>query len=55
VALTFVIIAELVPVEKYALYSGITAIIYGVAYLMGPLVGGAIVQNTTWRWVFLIK
>ncbi|KUJ10779.1 MFS general substrate transporter [Mollisia scopiformis] len=44
VALTFVIIAELVPVDKYALYSGITAIIYGVAYLMGPL-----------RWLFIIN
>jgi len=55
VALNFVVMAEMVPAEKYALYSGICAIVYAIAYLLGPLVGGAISEKTTWRWVFLVN
>jgi len=55
VSLNFVVIAELVPAEKYGIYSVLTTLVYAVAYLLGPLVGGAICENTTWRWVFIIK
>lgn len=26
-----------------------------LALLLGPIIGGAIAANTTWRWIFLIK
>ena len=53
--LTFVIIPEMVEPEKYARYAAITACTFALSYLLGPLLGGAICNNTTWRWVFLIK
>lgn len=28
---------------------------YSVAYLAGPLIGGAITKDTTWRWVFIFN
>lgn len=55
VGLNFVVIAELVPAEKYGVYSVLTAVVYATAYLLGPLVGGTICKTTTWRWVFIIK
>lgn len=31
------------------------AIVNALALLVGPIVGGAIAANTTWRWIFIIK
>ncbi|KAH9887542.1 major facilitator superfamily domain-containing protein [Xylariomycetidae sp. FL2044] len=36
-------------------YQAIIAMTYAVGMAIGPVVGGAIVQNTTWRWVFYIS
>lgn len=54
-SLSFVIIPEMVPATKYALYGSITSFTFAIAYLLGPLIGGAINDNTTWRYIFLLK
>lgn len=54
-AVSLSIIVEMVPPARYALYSSITAMSFAFSYLLGPLIGAAINENTTWRWVFLIK
>ncbi|CAJ2500890.1 Uu.00g037430.m01.CDS01 [Anthostomella pinea] len=54
-ALCSVIFIELVPSHKYALYTSSTAAIYSLSLALGPILGGAISQYTTWRWVFLIN
>jgi MFS family permease len=37
------------PAEK-ATYISLIGVSYGVAAVVGPLIGGAIADNTTWRW-----
>ena len=54
-SLTFVILPEMVEPAQYSRYAAFNALAYAVSYLLGPLVGGAICDNTTWRWVFLLK
>lgn len=54
-SLTFVVIPEMVPATKYALYGSLTSFTFALAYLLGPLIGGVINERTTWRWVFLLK
>lgn len=54
-SLPFVILPEMVEPKKYALYAALTSCAFVLGFLFGPLFGGAIVENTTWRWVFLIK
>ena len=54
-SLSFVIVAEMVPATKYALYGSITSFAFAIAYLLGPMLGGAINDHTTWRWIFLLK
>lgn len=54
-SLSFVVIPEMVPARKYALYGSITSFTFAMAYLLGPVIGGIITDNTTWRWVFLLK
>lgn len=53
--MVWVILPEMIPKEKYPMYSGIVSSMFAVSCLLGPLLGGAIVQHTTWRWVFLLK
>ncbi|SCV50326.1 uncharacterized protein FFB14_11396 [Fusarium fujikuroi] len=51
----FIIIAKIVTVEKVGMYTGILSSVFALASLLGPILGGAIVENTTWRWVFFIN
>ncbi|KAL9078059.1 MAG: hypothetical protein Q9157_003027 [Trypethelium eluteriae] len=46
---------ELLPPSKWALNTSLLSIIYGSSMVSGPIVGGAISDKTTWRWVFLIN
>ena len=50
-----VIVAEMVPPQSYATYNGIVSLTIALAFLVGPLVGGAIPDHTTWRWIFWIN
>lgn len=45
----------MVPQEKYPKYAAYIAGLFATSLLCGPLIGGAINQGTTWRWVFLLK
>jgi MFS family permease len=53
--MTFVILPEMVPKEKYALYAGIISGVAAMSSLMGPIFGGVISDQGTWKWIFLLK
>jgi MFS family permease len=50
-----VMLYEMVPKEKLPMYGALAFTIVALATVIGPLMGGAIDNNTTWRWIFLIK
>ncbi|KAI2631943.1 putative MFS multidrug transporter [Hypoxylon sp. NC1633] len=54
-ATVFVIITKITTVEKLGMYTGILSSVFALASLLGPVLGGAIVDSTTWRWVFFIN
>lgn len=54
-SLTMLFTYEIVPKEKIPLYGTFVSVAVAMSTLMGPLVGGAINDATTWRWVFLFK
>ncbi|PLB50138.1 putative MFS aflatoxin efflux pump [Aspergillus steynii IBT 23096] len=41
-----------VPLEKRAAIQGLFGSIFGIASIVGPLIGGAFTSNVTWRWCF---
>ncbi|KAJ7251081.1 major facilitator superfamily domain-containing protein [Mycena rebaudengoi] len=52
---TWIIVAHSVPLEKRALYTGLIGSMYGVASVLGPLLGGVFTDRVTWRWCFFIN
>lgn len=54
-AITFAIIAELVVPRERGKYIGLFTSAYALSSVAGPLIGGWIVEQTSWRWIFLVN
>lgn len=52
---TFTIIGDLFPGEQRARMQGVFSSVWGVAGLLGPLMGGLFVDHLSWRWIFYIN
>ncbi|KAH8783249.1 putative multidrug resistance protein fnx1, partial [Diaporthe sp. PMI_573] len=53
--LTTAMIYELVPPPKFPLYTTFVMILFAIAFALGPLLGGLITNNGSWKWVFLLN
>ena len=51
----FIVVADLFPPEKRGKYMGIVTSIYGLSSIVGPLLGGLIIDHLSWRWIFYIN
>lgn len=49
------IVAVTFPPETRARITGLLSGVFGIATVAGPLLGSAIVDATTWRWVFYVN
>ncbi|KAI0405956.1 major facilitator superfamily domain-containing protein [Xylaria palmicola] len=50
-----IIIANITPLEKRATWQSLYGGIFGIASVVGPLIGGAFTDRVTWRWCFYIN
>ncbi|KAJ0115639.1 hypothetical protein J7T55_010462 [Diaporthe amygdali] len=55
VMIAHIILADLVPLRQRGNYIAILMAVYGIGLTIGPLLGGAIVDSISWRWVFYIN
>lgn len=54
-SMVLVLAPTLVPKKEYGKYIGIISSVFAIASVLGPILGGVIATNTTWRWVFWLK
>ncbi|KAG1053037.1 hypothetical protein G6F43_004853 [Rhizopus delemar] len=54
-SMVFIIISDIVPLEKRGSYQGIINAVFALASVFGPLIGGSFTDYVTWRWNFYIK
>jgi MFS family permease len=50
-----IIISDIVPLRQRGNFTAILMSIFGIGSALGPFIGGAIVDSTTWRWVFYLN
>ena len=49
------ILGDVFPPAKRARFMGVLMSVFGVAMIIGPLLGGWITDNISWRWVFYVN
>ncbi|KAE8387926.1 DNA repair protein RAD50 [Aspergillus alliaceus] len=49
------IVSDLVPLRERGNFMGLIFAIFSIGTSLGPFIGGAIVQYSSWRWVFYIN
>lgn len=53
--LVFIVVGDIFSFEQRARVQGLFSGVWGVSSVIGPLLGGFLVDHANWRWVFLLN
>ncbi|OBT66624.1 hypothetical protein VE03_03890 [Pseudogymnoascus sp. 23342-1-I1] len=54
-SLAMAVMTEVTPLKHIGIVSGLMGSIFALSSILGPILGGVITSNTTWRWVFYLN
>jgi EmrB/QacA subfamily drug resistance transporter len=54
-SLAFSIVGDVIPPRDRGRYQGYFGAIFGLSSVLGPLIGGFLVDQASWRWVFYVN
>ena len=55
IVLSQAVVGDVVPPRERGLYQGIFGAVFGLASILGPLLGGFLVDSVSWRWIFYVN
>ncbi len=55
ISLPFMVVGEISSPRERAKYMGILGTVFGLADVLGPILGGVITDTLGWRWVFFVN
>ena len=53
--ITYTIVGDIFTLEERAKVQGWLSTVWGIASLMGPFLGGFLIDNLSWHWIFFIN
>ncbi|KAL1310675.1 hypothetical protein AAFC00_000937 [Neodothiora populina] len=53
--MNMIVLSDMVPLRQRAQYQGYLQLVFALGSNTAPIIGGAMIVNTTWRWLFLIN
>jgi EmrB/QacA subfamily drug resistance transporter len=54
ITLTFTLVADICPPTERGRYQGLLAAVTGIAFIVGPSLGGWLTDHFSWRWAFYV-
>lgn len=54
-SIPFAIIGDVFEIEQRAKVQGWLSTVWGIASLIGPFIGGFLIENLSWNWIFFIN
>lgn len=55
IVLSMAIVGDLVPPRERGRYQGLFGAVFGATSVLGPLLGGVVTEQLSWRWVFYVN
>ncbi len=49
------IIGDLFSPQERGKYQGLFGAVFGIAFIVGPLIGGFLTENVSWHWIFFVN